>query len=99
STKIDHPLVNGTDTLIIKMASTEVLHQTVFDSNGFIISDLSKDKAGKSIYSDEVDFRIRPSDNDQLKIEIRKESKGASQSEARHRAERSEEHTSELKSR
>ena len=87
STKIDHPLVNETDTLIIKMASTEVLHQTVFDSNGFIISDLSKDKAGKSIYSDEVDFRIRPSDNDQLKIEIRKESKGASQSEARQRAE------------
>lgn len=87
STEVVHPVINTTDTLVIKMASTDVLNQRVFDSDGFIISDIDRGNEGKSIYSDEVEFRIRPSENDELKIEIKKESQGASQGEARQRAE------------
>jgi len=87
ATQVDHPALYTTDTLTIKVASTDVLENNVFDSDGFVITDVGMDNGSKGIYSRDVEFRIKPSENEKLRIEIRKESQGSSQRDARNRAE------------
>lgn len=87
ATQIDYPEFNSTDTLEIKIASTDALKHSLFDSDDFIISDIGMPDGKKSIYSEDVEFRIRAAENDKLKIEIEKESQGESQREAHSRAE------------
>src|SRR5690606_31246099 len=82
-TQVDHPALYTTDTLTIKVASTDVLENNVFDSDGFVITDVGMDNGSKGIYSRDVEFRIKPSENEKLRIEIRKESQGSSQRDSR----------------
>lgn len=87
ATQVDYPVLNAIDTLELKVASTDMMEQTVFDTDGLVITDIGVDSENKSIYSEDVDLRIKPSGNEKLKIEIRKESHGASQRDAYKRAE------------
>lgn len=87
ATQVEHPEFNPGDTLTVKIASTDALRNSILDSDDFIISDLGRTDGQKSIYSEDVDFRIRASENDKLRIEIEKESQGESQRKAHNRAE------------
>lgn len=87
ATQVDYPVLKETDTLVVKITSSNMLEQTLFNTNGLVITDLGVNTQNKSIYSEEVDFRIKASENGKLKIEIRKESHGSSQQDAYKRAE------------
>src|SRR5690606_18688262 len=55
ATQVDHPALYTTDTLTIKVASTDVLENNVFDSDGFVITDVGMDNGSKGIYSRDVE--------------------------------------------
>lgn len=84
--QVEYPELS-TDTLELKVASTNVFNHSVFDSDGFVITDTGITNENKSIYIQDVELHIKASENDKLKIEIEKESQGGSQREARSRAE------------
>lgn len=85
--QVDYPVLNPTDTLELKMGSTDVFEHGVFDSDGFAITDIGVNDENKSIYIKDVEVNIKASENNKLKIEIEKKSQGESQRGARDRAE------------
>lgn len=87
TTQVDYPVLNPTDTLELKMGSTDVFEHGVFDSDGFAITDIGVNDGNKSIYIKDVEVNIKASENNKLKIEIEKKSQGESQRGARDRAE------------
>ncbi|WP_016990440.1 PspC domain-containing protein [Flavobacterium sp. ACAM 123] len=78
-------LLLPTDTLYIKFKHNDYYAKNIDDRNGFKIA---QDPAGKEVlYSNDVSLRIEKTDEKLAYIQIEKEAKGKSLSEARQRAE------------
>jgi phage shock protein PspC (stress-responsive transcriptional regulator) len=87
TSQIDQPELGPEEVLEIRVASNDVFNQGVFDSDGFVITDIGISGENKSIFLDDVELEIKAADDDKLKIEIEKESQGESQRSARNKAE------------
>ena len=77
--------IDSEDILMIKMTETEDYDNRYYRNSDFDI--IVDDDDTKKIYSEDVIFDIKPSEDDQAYLKIRKEAQGRSYKDARERAE------------